>query len=55
MTSKAIVTMVLVDTQPTPEPLNNGVYRTHANTRVVAIKRALRAKYNKGEYLVNIV
>jgi hypothetical protein len=46
MTSKAIVTMVLVDTQPTPEPLNNGVYRTHANTRVVAIKRALRAKYN---------
>ena len=46
MTSKAIVTMVLVDTQPAPEPLNSGLYRTHANTRVVAVKRALRAKYN---------
>ena len=46
MTSKAIVTMVLVDTQPAPEPLNSGLYRTYANTRVVAIKRALRAKYN---------
>ena len=46
MTSKAIVTMMLVDTQPTPEPLNSGLYRTYANTRVVAIKRALRAKYN---------
>ena len=46
MKSKAIVTMVLVDTQPAPEPLNSGLYRTHANTRVVAVKRALRAKYN---------
>ena len=46
MKSKSIVVMVVVDARPTPQPLNSGLYRTWANTRVVAVKRKLREVHN---------